>query len=305
MLGGRRRGIGELPFRSNLPEKAGLPFEIFQLSDLFAREARGELLNPLGEPARLGFHALYVGLSGDGQHLVDFARCPLGARHLTVSARGRVQQFVHDRGVNAWMVLFSPEFIDVAAAKSDPLRRARLLSPTWSPPTLAIAGEARRDLVALCEHLHAEFTRPADELQPALLASLLRLLLLRGERLLNEATAPDPHGPLPTPLERLFAAIERDHARTRSVAHYARQAGLSPRRLAEVLEARGYATPKQLVCDRVVLEQKRLLAYGDHGLKEIADMTGFEDATNLVKFFRRHVGVTPIAFRRTVQTERR
>jgi AraC-like DNA-binding protein len=63
----------------------------------------------------------------------------------------------------------------------------------------------------------------------------------------------------------------------------------------------GYPNANQLICDRVFLEQKRLLAYGDHGLKELADLTGFEDATSFVKFFRRHVGLTPIAFRRRLQ----
>jgi AraC-like DNA-binding protein len=295
------RRIPELPFRSNVRDKGSLGFEILQLADLFAREARGELQNPLGVPARLGFHAVYVGLQGEGQHVIDFTRCPLGAGFLTVSARGRVQQFVRDRSVNAWMVLFSPELIDVGAAKVDPLRRARLLSAMWGRPALAIAGPARRDLLALCERMHEEFRRPVDGQQAALLASLVRVLVLQGERLLNEADAPAGRRPLPATLERLFEAIEEDHAKTRSVAHYARRAGLSPRRLAELLEEHGYPNAKQLICDRVVLEQKRLLAHGEQGLKELADLTGFEDATNLVKFFRRHVGVTPIAFRRRLQ----
>jgi AraC family transcriptional activator of pobA len=297
------RRIPELPFRSNARDKGSLGFEILRLADLFAREARGELVSPLEVPARLGFHAVYVGLEGQGQHVVDFTRCPLGVGYLTVSAAGRVQQFLRDRSVNAWMVLFSPEFIDVGAAKVDPLRRARLLSAMWGPPALAIVGQARRDLLALCEHMHEEFRRPADGQQAALLASLVRVLLLQGERLLNEADAPAGRRTPPAPLERLFEAIEEDHAKTRSVAHYARRAGLSPRRLAELLGEHGHPNAKQLICDRVVLEQKRLLAYGEHGLKELADLTGFEDATNLVKFFRRHVGLTPIAFRRRLQTQ--
>ena len=53
----------------------------------------------------------------------------------------------------------------------------------------------------------------------------------------------------------------------------------------------------QLIDDRVVLEQKRLLAHTDISVKELAERTGFEEPTNLVKFFRQRTGTTPQAFR--------
>jgi AraC-like DNA-binding protein len=288
----RRREVGPRPFRSNVPDKADLGFEIFKLSDLHERAARGLLLDPLDAPGRLAFHLLFVGTRGAGEHVVDFDRCPLGAGFLTVASRGRVHQFVVDRGVDAWMILFSPELVD---------RDSRVLAPSLTPPALALPADEQAWMSSLCERMQREFARAPDAVQAPLLVSLVRVLLLGAERLLGEAERRRGRAAPPTALQRFLAAVERDFARTRSVAHYARAAGVSPRRLAELLDEQGHPTAKQVVCERVALEQKRLLAHGDASVKEIAALTGFEDATNCVKFFRRLVGATPLEFRARVR----
>ena len=62
---------------------------------------------------------------------------------------------------------------------------------------------------------------------------------------------------------------------------------------------------KQIIDERVVLEQKRLLAYTGDTVKQIAERTGFAEPTNLVKFFRHHTGETPLEFRRNLPSGRR
>lgn len=287
--------MGPRPFRSNVPDKADLGFEIFKLAELQERAARGQLRDPLDAPGRLAFHVLFVGTRGVGEHIVDFDRCPLGAAFLTVAAQGRVHQFVVDRQVDAWMILFSPELVG----------DSRVLSPSLTPPAIALPADDQAWMLALCERMQREFTRPTDGFQAPLLASLVRTLLLGAERLLADAERRQGRAAPTTALQRFLAAVEKDFARTRSVEHYARAAGLSPRRLAELLDQQGYPTAKQVVCERVVLEQKRLLAHGDHSVKEIAALTGFEAATNCVKFFRREVGATPLEFRERVRAAHR
>jgi AraC-like DNA-binding protein len=300
----RRSQIRSLPFRHNL--KPGLGFEIFRLAELFARADRRAIDHGLDVPQRPDFHTLYVGLRGRGRLNVDFAPCPLGAGWLTVVARGRVQSFAPERGADAWMLLFSPEFVAIGAdpRQDDPLRAPRLLWPSWPDPALPIAGDDRRELVALCAQLATEQARPLDAVQAALLAALLRAVLLRAERLAAGAVRAAADPAPPAAVERFLTILERDHARTRNVAHYARAAGVSPRRLGELVGARLGRTAKQVIADRVVLEQKRLLAHTDISVKELADRTGFAEPTNLVKFFRLRTGQTPLDFRAAVHPER-
>ena len=55
---------------------------------------------------------------------------------------------------------------------------------------------------------------------------------------------------------------------------------------------------KVYIDDRVILEAKRLLSYGDSSVKEIAYTLGFSDDSNFYKFFFKHTSLTPLAFRR-------
>jgi AraC family transcriptional regulator, transcriptional activator of pobA len=287
----RRPGttIRSLPFRHN--DKPALGFEIFRLSELFERAAQRRIDHELETPQRPEFHTIYVGLRGKGQLIVDFTPVPLGAHHLTFVARGRVQQFVPDRAVDAWMLLFAPEFLLAGGDSPDPLAMPAVLEASWAVPALAVPPAEARELIALAGQLEREHARPFDDVQPWLLTALLRVLVLRAERLV------DRPAPVPAPLQRFFTILERDHAATRSVGDYARKAGISARRLAELVHEHAGKSTKQVVDERVILEQKRLLVHTELSVKELAARTGFAEPTNLVKFFRHHVGATPLEFR--------
>lgn len=276
------REIQELPFRHNAKPQLGL--EVFRLSDLYARAERGSLPHALDAPRRPDFHIIYVGLRGRGHHVVDFQTVPLGAGHVTIVARGRVQQFVPDRGLDAWMILVEPEQLgDVALS---------VLSPAWPEPVLELPPDERAEILALADQLATEHARPLDRVQPALLVALLRALLLRMERLQTAWTATGTAS-----LAQFFTILDRDCTRTRSVAHYAKAAGISTRRLGELLVAHTGKSTKQVIDERVVLEHKRLLVHTELSVKELAARTGFDEPTNLVKFFRHHTGETPTVFR--------
>ncbi len=281
----RRAKIPDLPFRHNLNASLGL--EIFRLTELFDR-VRDESLE---SPQRPEFHTVYIGLRGTGTMIVDFNEVPLGAGSLTIVARGRVQQFRREKGVDAWLVLARPELLT---------RRHGVLDTTWERPSVAIGAADAADLRMLADQIAAEQARPLDAVQPALLATLFDAILLRAERL-AQGVRPAP----PAELARFFTMLEADFMTTRSVAHYAKRSGLSARRLAELVVAHAGKSPKKLIDDRVVLEQKRLLAHTDVSVKELAARTGFDEPTNLVKFFRHHVGMTPLEFRKNLPSARR
>ena len=284
----RRPAIRSLAFRHG--QNPALGFEILRLSTLFERFERDLAGHAPEAPQRPEFHTIYLGLRGHSRIFVDFQPVPIGAHTLTFVARGRVQQFAPERGVDAWMLLFAPEFL-VAGAAPDPLVLPATLSPSWPTPAITVAPAEARELLALADQLDAEHARPPDALQPWLLAALLRVVLLRAERLIERAP------PLPAALQRFFTILEADHATTRSVAHYARRAGISPRRLAELLHAHAGKPTKQVIDERVILEHKRLLVHSELSVKELAARTGFAEPTNLVKFFRHHTRTTPLEFR--------
>jgi AraC-like DNA-binding protein len=289
--GGRRGRIEPLAFRR--PDRPWLGLEIFKLSELYARAAVGPPGDTLFVPQRHEFYCVFIGIKGESAVLVDFEAVPVGARWLSVSARGRVRTFARDRGTaDAWMIIFEPALVTELAPKLS------ILSPLWPQPWIELDGAARGELLASAEAISVEHARPHDAAQPEILWNLFRSLLWRIERLQTAWAGPSET----SAVSRFFSILERDHATTRTVAHYAKATALSPRRLGELLlEATGKTT-KQIIDERVVLEHKRLLAHTDISVKELAVRTGFDEPTNLVKFFRLHAGTTPAAFREAQRT---
>lgn len=281
----RRTAIRSLPFEHRAKPTVGV--ELFRLSSLLRRADDDALGHAIDAPQRPEFHTLYLGLRGRGEIRVDFAPVPIGAGLVTLVARGRVQQLAHQRGVEAWMLLVEPSLVG---------RRLAVLSPTWHTPAIELPPKLHAEMRSIVELMEAEQARPLDAQQPAVLAALLQALLALVER-----HAPAEPSTAPA-LEQFFTILERDHLTTRAVSHYARGAGLSPRRLGELLVAHTGKSTKQVIDGRVILELKRLLAFTELSVKELAAQVGFDEPTNLVKFFRHHTGTTPLAFRQAQRT---
>jgi AraC family transcriptional regulator, transcriptional activator of pobA len=279
----QRRSSGdivELKYQPSVRPELG--FELMKFSQLLRRP----LSHPLDALTRPSFFLVYYGLEGRSRHTIDFERCAIARHDVAVVAPGRVQAFDPSSGHDMWMVLFTPEFLDV------PLRGSRVLSPFWTPPVLRVPSSEQQEVLGLVEQLRAEYGRPADAVQVPLLASLLRAFLLRLERLAGAASSKAP-----AELEAFRAALEQDYAQTRSVEHYARAAGISPRTLNALTQRHFGTTAKQTIDARVILELKRLLAHTDLTVKELSARFGFDEPTNLVKFFRHHTRQTPLRFR--------
>lgn len=54
----------------------------------------------------------------------------------------------------------------------------------------------------------------------------------------------------------------------------------------------------------IALEAKRLLAHSTASVAEVAYQLGFSEATNFVRFFRKHVDIPPAGFRRAMSQNR-
>ena len=82
------------------------------------------------------------------------------------------------------------------------------------------------------------------------------------------------------------------------MAYYAQRLGYTTRTLARATADAAGVSPKIFIDARVLLEAKRLLVHTDLSVGRIAIHLGFSEPTNFTKFFCRHAGVSPEAFRK-------
>jgi AraC-like DNA-binding protein len=99
---------------------------------------------------------------------------------------------------------------------------------------------------------------------------------------------------------RVLERIEQDLDHPLTLADLAAEAGLGVRQFCRAFRASTGASPHQYVLERRIVRAQKLIAAGGM-LAEVALQCGFADQSQLTRSFSRRVGLTPAAYRRTLE----
>lgn len=270
---GHVAGIRQLTYQP--PREAATPVETMS----FAKLRR---LND-GSTQRGDFHVLAVVHRGPGRVSIDFSDHPLTARNVVWIRPGVVHRWDDIGDLTGDLVLFVP------TAPITPGSRGLAADPRISPCWTA-ADTAWPSITAALRHLRLEATATPDARTGELLHLLLSALLLR----LDPPTAADrAENDI---IRRFRNAVEEDFRVHHDVTHYARRLGYSPRTLARGVRAATGRSAKDYLCERLVLEAKRLLAHDHLSPARCGERLGFADPSNFSAFFLREAGLRPGAW---------
>lgn len=98
-------------------------------------------------------------------------------------------------------------------------------------------------------------------------------------------------------LFRFRVLLESNYKRERRPEFYANALGMSVVRLNRCCRVFSDRTVAQAVRDRLILEAKRLLAYSNLSISQIAFELGYEDPAYFSRVFRKETGHSPLEFR--------
>ena len=168
------------------------------------------------------------------------------------------------------------------------------------PRSLAIDFEPAlvTRLSQLFESLMREFTQPESVLVPVsgwLACSILWIIAsVQPEAPLTVRCVP---GDLDR-LRRFRLLIESHHLEHWPVTRYARELALSESSLNRLCASLTGGSAFDLIQQRLALESRRRLVYVAGSVAAIAAELGFKDPAYFCRFFRKHTGMSPTAFRR-------
>jgi AraC family transcriptional regulator, transcriptional activator of pobA len=237
-----------------------------------------------GSTQRADFHVLAVVRRGQGEVSMDFSGYHLAARSVAWIPPGVVHRWCGIADLAGDIVLFVPT-APVTPASRD-LASGLMTGACWTA-----AGAWPLISVALA-HLRLESGAPPCTQTGELSSLLLSALLLRLDlpsapgRAVNDAFL------------RFRYAAEEDYRTHHDVAHYARKLGYSPRTLSRSVHAATGRSAKDYICERLLLEAKRLLAHDQLSQAQCGQRLGFSDPANFSAFFLRETGLRPGAWLR-------
>ncbi|MBI5824841.1 MAG: AraC family transcriptional regulator [Chloroflexi bacterium] len=287
--------IPEVHFSEIEAPKFGV--EILTLESLFKSGPN----HVLASPHRVHFYHLILFTHGAGSHSIDFTNYAYDHKTLLLVSTGQVHQYQINRAVKGVVIVFTPEFIYENATERNLLHSLNIFEHALFSPRIQLSAEQRRLLHEPAAAIQREYQQPTDELSNEILRHLLRLMLLQIGRIQQGNTVSQRVAPHYQEFVAFRRLVERDMAKSRAVQYYAKQLAASPKKLNGLTRQVLNKTAKEFIEEQVILESQRLLAQGNMPIKEIAYRLGFNDPTNLVKFFKKHTRVSPVAFRNRFQ----
>ena len=244
-----------------------------------------------GSTVRADFHVLAVVHRGQGEVSMDFSGYDLAARSVVWIPPGVVHRWSRIADLTGDIVLFVPT-APVTPASRD-VARSLMTGDCWTAnaevwPLISVA----------LGHLRLEYGAPPAARTAELSSLLLSALLLRIDppAAFGQATS--------EAFLRFRYAAEEDFPTHHDVAHYARRLGYSPRTLTRAVHAATGRSAKDYLCDRLLLEAKRLLAHDHLSQAQCGQRLGFSDAANFSAFFLRETGLRPGAWLRATTVPR-
>jgi AraC family transcriptional activator of pobA len=241
--------------------------------------------------------------TGTGTHTVDFTDYAVAENTLFFIAKNQVHHFDHDRDYTGVLVHFNEHFLVQQSTEMDFLLKCHLFNDPAQPPFCHVDRGNELLLADYVRLLRQELVSAESFGKEMLLVTYLRAFLIQAQRLKNGAGRQLGQVPFFADekrlnLTRFVNLVEESYTQGLTVNEYAQRLALSPRTLANLTNELLGKSPSLLIQERIILEAQRLLLHSSLHINQIAFRLGFEDASYFVKYFKKHLRLSPTDFRK-------
>ncbi len=293
-----QNGVMDMPDIERLEydnrKKRASDFEIIDLQHFLETRASSHLARDY----RLNFWLLMYITGGEGEHFIDFRRYPFKAGDLLIMQKNQVHRFNVNTRATGYIMIFNEPFFFGQDGSSGETLLEFFNSPVISP-VLNICNEKGSANRTLADLIYREYQNCRGREKTSLIRSLIQSFILslddflRGNRFLYRSAEFKTYSQFRTLLEQNYRTVK-------SVNEYAAMMGVTTKTINGATRALADLSAKEFIIQRLILEIKRYLSLGDLLTYEISDRMGFDDPANMAKFFRRYEGVSPSAFKESL-----
>jgi AraC-like DNA-binding protein len=259
-------------------------FEITNLNEVLKDQNMEEGLH------RHDFYFLLILGSASGKHHIDFVDYPIVSNSVFLMRPGQVHELVLEKGSTGYLIVFDQSFYPhIHNYKKETLQKA--VRHNFYLPNNSI--EKLMNLADSIFKEHHEKQAQIDEV----IQSYLHILFIELMRIAHESDPLNHRAKEHETLEQFMQLLESDISTSKQVSQYAEKLCISPYKLNSITKQLLAKTSSQLINEQILLEAKRLLLATSNQVNEIAFQLGYEDPGYFIRFFKKHTGHTPQAFR--------
>lgn len=198
---------------------------------------------------------------------------------------------------DARVFAFNREFYCIRDHDSEVACNGFLFLGSSFPVIVELSETEQKSFELLFMFFEEEFNTK-DHIQGEMLLVLLKRLLIKSVRIARKLM-PDPDMPQ-SKLDtiRQFNLLVEIHFREKhKVVDYAELLNITPKSLSNLFLKYHTKSPLKVISERICLEGQRLLTFSEKNTNEIAFELGFTEASHFSKFFKKHTGLSPKAYK--------
>lgn len=243
---------------------------------------------------RHSFYELLWIKGGAGIHQIDFIDYQIGNNTFYFLSPGQIHNLANAIIDDAVVLIFDEDFAHKLSDNINVLRSLDLIFNQFPVLNLSTVGVEQINHTIRILEIELNKNDSSKDIQFfALNLLLFQILYLSNQK--GEAVD-NPSKIWKKRYYDFLELIEANFAKEHSVAFYANQLNIHPKRLNEVSKTVTGENAQFLIQKRLVTEAKRLLFYSNSSIKEIAYQLGFEDVSYFSKWFQKNIGMRPSTF---------
>lgn len=268
------------------------PIEFYQttLQKLYKRK----LDHSIEKPHRIGFNAIFIVTKGKGVHTVDFVPYSYRVGTVFFMAKDQVHNFKINPDCDGYILAFTDIFFNRLIVNEELNILHEIFDYIYYPAKMQLDDSIYSDVLTLTKVIEKEYTIKMDNLKELILRPLLQAMMLKlgRERLSQRLPLEDKD----KSLYMKFKQLSLEHNYAVHVNDYAKMLDISSKTLTNMLNKYLGKSTKKYLDEHLILQIKRLLLDENLTIEKVSDKLCFDEPTNMVKFFKRHEGVSPSEF---------
>ncbi|HNL27682.1 MAG TPA: AraC family transcriptional regulator, partial [bacterium] len=250
----------------------------------------------LSKPHRTDFHHVFL-VENACTHYVDFKKIKIQPYSLLFIAKGKVHAFDPSIKLQGRIIIFTEHVFSVSESDVSFLKNTPLFDSLYEIFTIPLSKVLFAKFSTICEDIREESDSNAMRSEPVLVKNLLQNFLIIAERTLRDQGFREKRKDADwDEVVRFRELLENRFTEHKTVFEYADEMGIGLKKLERLTMRILGKSPKAIVHERLLLEAKRLLAYTNRSVKEIAHHLGFDDPSYFVRYFKRFANITPLEF---------
>ncbi len=268
-------------------------FDIVRIEDLLQRDMDHDPT----KPHIVNFHILMIITSGQGFHTIDFTDYKFSRGMVLTIRKDQVHRFFRTGDTRGFLIIFTEDFILSFLNDDQTIKSFQLFNEVLGSPKILLDESGFLNLNLLVDYIENEYRTIKDEYSSGILRSFLHIILTKLYRYKSHENATILGKKYLQDFVAFQTLVEQNCFRTKKVIDYAEELGFSTKKLNMIVQGIAHKPAKIFIDEILILQIKRLLINSQYSIKEIAYMAGFDEPTNLFKFFKRYTDSTPESFR--------